>query len=449
VVSQGAQLLAGRIEKLLRESGERFRADPLAARAVAAVHPRRGDLAGSLFASVRRENSDFLCSKDPHIPKEGIDHARAILETMVAIALGRSDELGSDPFSFIRAHGARRARQQFPLTALLHAYRLGHKGILEAMRAQVLAHSATRDQAMAALMIVSDFLMDYADVTAMVLTESYLAEEKLLSAERTRTRAAVLEDLIHGLPPRDDAGRELSERCGIGRGGRLALACARLLPEGALRFDRAAALRALAAIVERALPDRGIGRIVDTRDGAVIGIFCGEAEITPALAAALAAGLSSWTGGWTARIGIGRAVARIEQLPEAHEEAERACDFADKARPVVEFAGIDLVEFLRRRPNAAAFRLIPDWADRFLAADRDKTGALAHTIEAFAASSLNVKRAARRLGVHTNTLYFRLNRIEALTGVDPRSFAGLSLLLTTLKLAEARARAATAGLAAD
>jgi DNA-binding PucR family transcriptional regulator len=56
----------------------------------------------------------------------------------------------------------------------------------------------------------------------------------------------------------------------------------------------------------------------------------------------------------------------------------------------------------------------------------------------FTECSLNVKVAARRLGLHTNTLYFRLNRIKQLTGVDPRNFAGASLQPTTLRLLESR-----------
>jgi DNA-binding PucR family transcriptional regulator len=58
------------------------------------------------------------------------------------------------------------------------------------------------------------------------------------------------------------------------------------------------------------------------------------------------------------------------------------------------------------------------------------------TIRAFADASLNVKQTARRLGVHTNTVYFRLNRIHQLTGIDPRTFSGVSLLVTALRLLE-------------
>jgi hypothetical protein len=44
------------------------------------------------------------------------------------------------------------------------------------------------------------------------------------------------------------------------------------------------------------------------------------------------------------------------------------------------------------------------------------------------------KRIARHLDLHTNTVHFRLNRIRDLTGIDPRSYAGLPLLLTTVRM---------------
>ena len=98
------------------------------------------------------------------------------------------------------------------------------------------------------------------------------------------------------------------------------------------------------------------------------------------------------------------------------------------------------MEFLVRRPDAAALRLIPDWAVRFMDADSGKSGELTRTINEFADCNFNVKRTARHLDLHANTVYFRLNRIRELTGIDPRSYAGLSLLLTTVRMLNAEAR---------
>jgi carbohydrate diacid regulator len=68
-----------------------------------------------------------------------------------------------------------------------------------------------------------------------------------------------------------------------------------------------------------------------------------------------------------------------------------------------------------------------------------QTSELSRTIRAFAERSLNVKQTARRLGVHTHTVYFRLDRIHKLTGIGPRTFSGASLLLTALRLQETHA----------
>ena len=56
------------------------------------------------------------------------------------------------------------------------------------------------------------------------------------------------------------------------------------------------------------------------------------------------------------------------------------------------------------------------------------------TARQFAECNFNVKRTARRLDVHTHTVYFRRNCFRDLTGINPRSYAGLSLLLTTVRM---------------
>ena len=61
-------------------------------------------------------------------------------------------------------------------------------------------------------------------------------------------------------------------------------------------------------------------------------------------------------------------------------------------------------------------------------------------MRAFAAASLNVTTAASDLGLHPNTLRYRLDRIAEQTGHDPRTFAGLVELICVLE-AEGQAKA--------
>jgi sugar diacid utilization regulator len=82
--------------------------------------------------------------------------------------------------------------------------------------------------------------------------------------------------------------------------------------------------------------------------------------------------------------------------------------------------------------------LIPAWSRHFQSSGEEQSQALLGTISAFADSNFNVKRTAQRLGLHTNTVYFRLNRIKKLTGVDPRTYSGMSLLLNVCRLLQSR-----------
>ena len=52
-----------------------------------------------------------------------------------------------------------------------------------------------------------------------------------------------------------------------------------------------------------------------------------------------------------------------------------------------------------------------------------------------------VRETAQALGVHTNTVYFRLNRLKKISDLDPRSYAGTSAILTALRLLEIQAAA--------
>jgi sugar diacid utilization regulator len=77
------------------------------------------------------------------------------------------------------------------------------------------------------------------------------------------------------------------------------------------------------------------------------------------------------------------------------------------------------------------------------AAEDAQSRELSRTIRAFTDCNFNVKRTAHILGVHTNTIYFRLNRTKKLSGLDPRTYAGASTILAALRLLEVHGDANT------
>ena len=136
-------------------------------------------------------------------------------------------------------------------------------------------------------------------------------------------------------------------------------------------FHGAAKLERLSDFFHRALSPLAFGRLIDIRKDEVLAIVTAGADASKrvlAAFAAIAAELKTELND-LARIGISLDAAEISALPQAYQEAERAVEFAKAGRPILHFADIDLMEFLVRRPDAAALRLIPDWAVRFMDAD--------------------------------------------------------------------------------
>jgi sugar diacid utilization regulator len=432
--------MSERATALVRNWGARLQENGLAGRVLVAVHERERDIQLCTLDGLQRENPAFQRATSEQFRSEAVGHCRDIGNVMFAIASGRAAGLGADPFGFVRLHAIRRARQRFPLAGSLNAYRLAHKGYWTVMSESVVHFAAAEREVNACSMMLSEFLLEFFDVVSGTMTDAYLAEEAHLNAQRARARVALFDDLIHGRQPGDLDARELCERCGIRPGMHMAVALMRPF-ESASNGDgeRDGALHRLSERIGQSLSQRGFGTLVDRRDGAVLAIAAGKSGTARTLATVLRAsvGARQKGAGFPVAVGIGLDVTEIAAVPQAYQEAERAIEFAEPGWPVVHFADVDLVELLLRRPDATAFRLVPEWAGRLRQADA-KSGDLSRTIHAFADCDLNVKRTARSLDLHTNTVYFRLNRIMKLTGVDPRSFSGASLLLTALRLHDAK-----------
>jgi carbohydrate diacid regulator len=215
----------------------------------------------------------------------------------------------------------------------------------------------------------------------------------------------------------------------------VAVACSHK-PENGERADLDVTLRSVVRLIDQALAPAAFGRLVDIRDGGVTIIACSEADTARELMQALRRNAFARRAGngHAARVGVSADITEVARFPQALDEARIALEFTSAAQPLMHFPDIDLPEFLVRRADSAAFRLIPEWAGCLHPTDTDQSHALLRTIHTFADCSFNVKKTARRLRIHANTVYFRLNRIKKLTGVDPRTFSGTSLLLTAFRL---------------
>jgi hypothetical protein len=416
----------------VRDWSGRFRKDSLARAVVAGLHKRSAEIWQRTFELLQRESPEYRNSVDEEFTKESQSHCRELLNTIIDIAAGRMPASGVDPFAFVRAHAEWRARHQVPLTASLHAYRLAHKTYWGITRESLLRH-ADREEALNSLTLLSDFWMEFFDHVGAVLAEAHGIEEGRSVAQNTRAYAALMDDLLRGREPRGAEARRLRTLCGIRQGAPMAVALARPFSSGnGKQIDLDVTRRSLVRVIQQALPSAVFGRLVDIRNDEVTAIVSSDADTARGFLNALR------RNGFGRRAGVGVSpdTTELARLPQSLEEARLAVEFAGAAEPLMHFADIDLPEFLIRRADRTALRLIPEWTRHFTAAGGAPAAELARTIRTFAECSLNVKQTAVRLGVHANTVYFRLNRIHKLAGIDPRTFSGTSRLLTALRLLE-------------
>ena len=326
----------------------------------------------------------------------------------------------------------------------MHAYRLAHRTYWRITRESLLRH-ARKEKAILSLAILSDFWIDFFDQVGTVFSEAHAVEERLMVEQSTRAYVALIDDLLRGLEPKDDEARRLCALRGIRPGAPVAIAIARpLRSQRGKQIDLEVSLRSVVRLIEYALSATTFGKLVEIRNDEVTAIACSDSNTASGVLAALRKnGFNrSESNGIVWGVGISLDAIEIARLPEALEEARLAVEFASPSKPIVRFCDIDLPELLIRHAHRAAVRLIPDWARNLSHASDDHSRELTSTIRAFADCSFNVKQTARRLSVHPNTVYFRLNRIADLTGVDPRTYSGTSLLLATLRLLELRAASA-------
>ena len=413
---------------------ERFRESPLAKEVIASLEGRAEEIWRGTFELLRKESPEYRNAVDDEFTAESKGHCGELLKAIVAIAAERPP--GADPFAFVRRHAEWRARRQVPLVASLHAYRLAHKTYWRITREQLAEHHRQKE-ALQALATLSDFWIELFEAVGAVLEEAHGAEEARIVAQHTRARthAAVVDSLLNGIEPGDTEARQLLTLCGMRPSKTMTVALVRPLSmDNGSHADAAVALRSLARLLHQVLPSSVFGKLVAARHAEIIVIANSQADTAERLIKHLGRHGFGRRGGESvgARTGVGLDTCDVAHLPEAFGEARIALEFTSGNRALWHFADIDLGEFVIHGADRAALRLIPDWIREAHATGREEY--LIRTIRTFAACSLNVKETARHLGVHTNTVYFRLNRIKERTGEDPRTFYGTSTLLTALRL---------------
>jgi hypothetical protein len=335
-------------------------------------------------------------------------------------------------FEFVHLHARRRAAQRLPLEVDLHAYRSSHKVLARWLREAVLLVAAPGDAALAAVVDIADFAMEYTDAVSTLFADSYAAHALLQAELAGDQRSQLLQLLLDGHDEADmRAARLLREAGFLDERQSFCMALAQSVdPTEMLNAARA---RRMADAIEQCVADLGVRRLIDIHSNKVTMVFAAVSRDSgwTAPRASLAKRIHAALGfvGNAALIGVSNDVPSTAHIPSAYREAATALELASVSQRVVQFSELPLQRLLLHFAAEDLRRVLPAWSRDFYAADDHARGALVATLRAYAQFDMNIVQAAELLRLHPNTLYARMQRVFDITGLQARSFSALRDLL--------------------
>jgi hypothetical protein len=347
----------------------------------------------------------------------------ALLDTLCD-ALEHARPLEPDDVAFLREPIAHRARRGDNLADVAQGLRLVQREVYE----RVGALAADGDQQ--AALEVGARLLEMIDVATAVAAEAWTQAREVGGGAAERTE--LLDALLQGREPATEPQRQLCGRLGLRGGATVLVVDARPANTADAGTSVAAALGALSRAggpVE--LPLAG------ARDDELIVLRAVNADAVDELVASIE---RAWRRLADRGLRLALGVSAAHVLPggarEALEEARRAREVVPPGGGVIALPSLAPLDWMALRADAATWQLVPAALRSFLEQDAADGGALLLTFRGYVASDMNVKLAARRLHLHTNTVRYRLGRVAERTGLDLRRFEDVVALHVAARLFE-------------
>ncbi|MCU1594945.1 MAG: regulatory protein [Frankiales bacterium] len=293
-----------------------------------------------------------------------------------------------DVFDAPHATGHRRAEQGMPLESVLHAYRLGHRGIWDALVAQ-----ARDEGALEGLVEAASYVWELVDSFSSEVARAFRETERVLHRRDDRRRDALVDALLDGQGRSRAVAADAAAGLDLPEHGRYVV----------LVLDGTEAGRPVAD----ALSVRGVRAAWRTRADREIGLVHLTSDADLAKSLEHVAGL---------RAGLSPIVTGLAQVDGAHRLAETAL----RALP----PGASGISELDARLPGALLVTAPDLAARLvaralgglLALDPEERDVLLLTLATWLDTGGSAGQTATRLFCHRNTVLNRLRRVESLTG---------------------------------
>jgi hypothetical protein len=347
-----------------------------------------------------------------------IETARLLGEMLAGEIRGDRDDL-----AVIRRRVARRVDQGIALEPFLHAYRVAQGEYWRACSRQSQAADLSREAAFA----LGSRLHEAMDTITAQAAEGYLREESRVNRRSGRATRDLVERLIAGRA--EGVGRRPAAAAGLDLGGELTVAVVRTEGAGLSLDDD---LESLRAALEETAAGRRARRLLAVRQGELVVIAADrDGALRESLETVRAATVTGRR--LDVRVGLGRPAVGAESVAASYREALLALSYTSVQRPVLSLAELGSLQVAVAGADLTSRQVIESHGAEYAALPDSTRTHVAATVRAFAAASLNVTTAASDLGLHPNTLRYRLDRIAEQTGHDPRTFAGLVELICVLE----------------
>ncbi|OEH86885.1 hypothetical protein BHU72_01075 [Desulfuribacillus stibiiarsenatis] len=129
------------------------------------------------------------------------------------------------------------------------------------------------------------------------------------------------------------------------------------------------------------------------------------------------------------KIGIGRFYPTIEELCRSYQEAKTALDLNRHIETsVIHFEDLGVMRLLTNIRNELLDDFFREYLLELMTFDEQNNTNFLHTLQVYFAENGNMKSTAQRMFLHTNTLRYRLKKVEEILGVDlqkPEHFVNL------------------------
>lgn len=352
-------------------------------------------IAATMFAAYAAEIPAYRDIRDPALSDDVTSVSAAMVRAWLAV-LGRAEPPSAHDLGPLLQGARRRAAQGIDLQSLLRAYRVG----IRVMWKELVAAPEWQSQALqAAVSQIAEWALDFADRVSTEVAAAYIDELAHVRREREHRRSALLNVILAGPGGETVDGPGELDRAHAIVVGRVAedLTLAELEETGMrLEADAGAVLwtvRHRSVIAAVTLPEDG-----------------DRAQLRRTLARVL-------PGTGVVAFGVGGNARGATQTRQSYTEASDTL----RVGPVLAVDGGPVFDY---QELAAAIALLarPEQARRFVATALEPLHAIVDrpwvlpTLEAFISRQGRVKEAAAQLGVHLNTVKYRLRELRAATG---------------------------------